>query len=197
MPTWTTADSTPTTRNQPCSDMVLTLTGFMGSGKTSVGKALSERLGCPFLDLDWIVEEARGMTIPEIFATEGEASFRASELEALEELLGQQAKTGKIDLVLALGGGTLMTHECEELVREKTLCVYLKASAETLLENLKGTESTRPMLAGDDLRTRIETLLDEREETYARCADITVENNESPLDELIPLLHVLDTELKG
>ena len=197
MPTWTTEDSIPTTPSLPCSDMVLTLTGFMGSGKTTTGKILAERLGCAFLDLDQVIEEAKGMTIPEIFATQGEATFRAAELEALEELLEQESKTGKIDLVLALGGGTLMTPECERIVREKTLCVYLKASVDTLVQNLEGTQSTRPMLGGQDLRTRIEALLEEREETYARCAEITVENNESPLDELIPLLHVLDTELEG
>ena len=177
--------------------MVLTLTGFMGSGKTTTGKILAERLGCAFLDLDQVIEEAQGMTIPEIFASQGEAAFRAAELEALEKLLEHESKSGKIDLVLSLGGGTLMTPGCERLVREKTLCVYLKASVDTLLENLEGTQSNRPMLEGQDLRTRIETLLQEREETYARCAEITVENNESPLDELIPLLHVPDAELEG
>ena len=111
MPTWTTEDSIPTTRSLPCSDMVLTLTGFMGSGKTTTGKILAERLGCAFLDLDQVIEEAQGMTIPEIFATQGEAAFRAAELEALEKLLENESKSGKIDLVLALGGGTLMTRK--------------------------------------------------------------------------------------
>ena len=189
-------DSILTTRNRPCSDMVLTITGFMGSGKTTIGKALAAKVGCPFLDLDQVIEEAKGMSIPEIFAAEGEAAFRKAELEALGRLVGDKSKSGKIEYVLALGGGTVMTPGCEKLVRENTRCVYLKASADTLLANLEGTQSSRPMLRGEDLRTRIENLLEEREETYERCAEITVDS-ETPLYELIPLLHVLDTELKG
>ena len=80
--------------------MILSLTGFMGCGKSSVGKVLSRRLGCPLIDLDAYICSREGCTVPELFASRGEAGFRAVELDALREILAQPADP----LVLALGG---------------------------------------------------------------------------------------------
>ena len=85
--------------------MILTLSGFMGSGKTSSGRELASRLGWPFVDLDAAIEESTGVAISTIFAVRGEAAFRQMEHDSLETLLTEAASG---NLVLALGGGTLM-----------------------------------------------------------------------------------------
>ena len=111
------------------------------------------------MDLDDVILESAGRSIPEIFATEGEAAFRHMELEALKTIASshedEKHQSEKSEdacttpaLVLALGGGTVMTKECAELVREDTYCVYLKASIETLMEHLSGEADGRPMLQG-------------------------------------------------
>lgn len=143
----------------------------MGCGKSSVGRRLSELLCCSFMDLDDVLVEREGKNIPEIFATEGETAFRHMELKALEHIINIDG------IVLALGGGAVMTEECADLVKEKTLCIYLKASVETLLERLDGKAAGRPMLADADLRTRIETLMEKRSSTYEKTAHITIDTD--------------------
>ena len=198
----------------------------MGCGKSSVGRKLSELLCCPFMDLDKIIEECAGRTIPEIFSQDGEPAFRQMELETLKciaegsmpmysrdplPLRGPLPLTGggkmslpynrqtagkdtlyieKADsegLVLALGGGAVMTRECEDIVREKTLCVYLKASVETLLEHLAGEAEGRPMLRAEksgELRERIENLMTIRSATYERTAHIIIDTDGKSIDEI-------------
>ena len=153
--------------------MIIALTGFMGCGKSSVGRELSKLLCCPFMDLDDVIEERSGRRIPEIFATDGEAEFRRMEKDALELVFNTQEirqNSGHVHLantshdqadtpdpsvpvsaVVALGGGTVMTKECAEMVHEKTICIYLRASIETLVSHLEGESSGRPMLQGAPL----------------------------------------------
>ena len=145
----------------------------MGCGKSSVGRELSKLLCCPFMDLDDVIEERSGRRIPEIFATDGEAEFRRMEKDALELVFNTQEtrqNSGHVHLantshdqadtpdpsvpvsaVVALGGGTVMTKECAEMVREHTTCIYLRASIETLVSHLEGESSGRPMLQGAPL----------------------------------------------
>ena len=147
----------------------------MGCGKSSVGRRLSELLCCSFIDLDDVIAEREGRSIPEIFATEGEAAFRQMELEALKAVLKERHTNN--DIVLALGGGAVMTEACALMVREKTLCVYLRASVDTLVEHLAGEAARRPMLADADLRTRIKTLMQQRSATYEKTAHVTVDTD--------------------
>ena len=173
--------------------MIISLTGFMGCGKSSVGRKLSELLCCPFMDLDDVIVESAGRSIPEIFATEGEQAFRQMELEALKTIAG--GGMSKTNLVLALGGGALMTKECAEIVKEQTCCVYLKASIETLMEHLSGEADGRPMLhgkaasqegdtslrgaerRGNPMQERIAELMAQRSETYEKTAHIIVDTD--------------------
>ena len=163
----------------------------MGCGKSSVGRELSKLLCCPFMDLDSVIEERAGRSIPEIFATDGEAAFRRLEAEALDNIVAQLRQ---YDLshagyctagVLALGGRTVMTPECAELVHEKTLCVYLRASAETLVRNLEGEAEGRPMLAsGEPLNIRIATLMAQRSDTYEKTAHIIIDTDGKSIEEI-------------
>ena len=167
--------------------MIISLTGFMGCGKSSVGRKLSELLCCPFIDLDAEIEARAGRSVGEIFASEGEAEFRRIEQDALSavirgwregmpgqslpsqatgpSLCGQRGSTvpssplpshstSAHSLILALGGGAVMTAGSAEMVHDRTICIYLKASVDTLMEHLTGETSGRPLLAATSLRGR-------------------------------------------
>ena len=206
--------------------MIISLTGFMGCGKSSVGRRLSQLLCCPFMDLDDMIVESAGRSIPEIFASEGEAGFRRMELETLKEILSTsesrqcaltpienldchheasschpetsschpERSEGSINLVLALGGGTVMTPECAEIVKERTCCIYLKASAETLLEHLSGEADGRPMLNGETLFERINVLMAQRSATYEKTAHVIIDTDgksiEAIASEIFRLLNI-------
>ena len=111
--------------------MILTLTGYMGSGKSTTGLALAGLLGWEFIDLDSYIEGKIGRSPERIIAQDGETRFRAMEAEALRDVLIMHQLTGE-DLVLALGGGTIMTTSVRHLILEDTLCVYLRTSDEEL-----------------------------------------------------------------
>ena len=119
----------------------------MGCGKSSVGRILSELLCCPFVDLDDAISERAGRSIPEIFAAEGEPYFRELERETLADIIrSHSSDDSSARLILALGGGAVMTQACERMVHEETLCIYLKASVDTLISHLEGQAAGRPLL---------------------------------------------------
>ena len=122
--------------------MMITLTGFMGSGKTTVGKVLADFLGCPFMDLDDLVVKKAGESIPDIFAQDGEAAFRQLEARILRQTVEKYAES---TVVLALGGGAVTTPASAALLHEKTVCIYLRASLDTLLARLDGETAGRPL----------------------------------------------------
>lgn len=148
--------------------MLTVLTGFMGSGKTTVGECLAAMLGCPFLDLDSLVEKAAGKRISAIFAEGGESLFRSLESETLRKTL---SKYGSSDAVLALGGGTEIPHA------KDSVTIWLRTSPATLATRLEGTASSRPLLAGHDLPARIAELLSERQSGYEAAADVIVDTD--------------------
>lgn len=116
----------------------------MGCGKSSVGKILATLLPeCRLIDLDTYIEEKQGKNIPEIFNEYGEAAFRRMEREALEEIFSDKSRPRAI---LSLGGGTVTSEECRQLIRQHTDCFYLRATTDTLLDNLEGHSDGRPML---------------------------------------------------
>jgi len=152
--------------------MIVALTGFMGSGKTTVGAALAGLLGVRHADLDALVEAAEGRTVAEIFSTEGEKGFRTLELKSLKRFL---EKGG--DAVLSLGGGTLTIPAAAALVREKSLCIYLRATVETLADHLRPNAASRPLLQGAPLEERIAELLSARSAHYEENARAIVDTD--------------------
>jgi shikimate kinase len=166
--------------------MVLSLIGFMGCGKSSVGRELARLLCCPFMDLDEVIEGAEGRSIPEIFASDGEAAFRRMEAEHLQILLDSH----NISAVVALGGGTVMRKECAEMVREKTMCVYLRATVETLVRNLDGESENRPMLSNEEpLNVRVAHLLALRSGTYEQTAHMVIDTDGKSVEEIAMEIH--------
>lgn len=161
--------------------MKVALSGFMGCGKTSVGAALSRMTGLPFADLDEEICKGEGKSIPEIFSNSGESGFRSLEMKYLGTILSEGG-----DAILSLGGGTLLDPGCAALIKEKTFCVYLKATAEELTENLRtdGIEN-RPLLQGKTpLSERVNTLLAEREPVYSGSADAIFEIDNLSYEEI-------------
>ena len=153
----------------------------MGSGKTTTGRSLAARLGWRFADLDSEIEKAAGRSVAKIFEDEGETAFRKRETEALRAILVH----ADAPLVLALGGGTLMAEENRELVRRHCRCVWLKASPEALSDRLAREAEGRPLLAGQDLRTRVATLMASREATYREAADVAVDTDGVDPEEIV------------
>lgn len=144
--------------------MRIALTGFMGTGKTAVGRRLAARLGRPFLDSDAMVAERAGKSVPEIFAEDGEARFRELEREAIAEA----CRRG--DVVLATGGGALLDERNLDALVDGGLVVRLDADAETIARRVGRYVEQRPLLQGGPLVERIRGLLAQREAAYARVA---------------------------
>jgi len=142
------------------------LVGFMGSGKTSVGRELARKLGADFVDVDERIERAAGKPIRDIFSAEGEPAFREREKAALREALSVPGR------VVATGGGAFLDEGNRALLSAYAPVVYLEARAETLLARLPGN-SDRPLLRGDDRGRVVRDLLARRLPGY-RKADHTV-----------------------
>ena len=161
--------------------MLIALTGFMGSGKTTVGRLVADALGCPFVDLDGVIEKKALRSIPQIFAEEGEAGFRKREKQALEQTVRKYAENMA---VLALGGGTVTVPGAVALLQEKTLCICLQASLDSLLQHLEGHTEGRP-LADENLAERLAA----REPLYREAAHLILETDgltpEQIADEII------------
>ena len=146
--------------------MRIYLTGFMGVGKTAVGRLLAERLGVPFLDLDQEIERRAGMTVREIFEAQGEVVFRRLETEALRETLGVA------DLVVATGGGTMVFDGNYQLIHDHGLSVWLNPAFATIVARIGGLgKADRPLFR--DERQAL-ALYRERLPAYRR-ADLRVD----------------------
>ncbi len=142
--TATTASASSQGRQQPeIRSRRIVLTGFMGSGKSTVGPLLAERLGWKFIDADDAIAAEAGCTIPEIFTREGEAAFRERERATIARLAGEDA------LVLALGGGAIESEATRALLLHapETLLIHLEVELGTTLARCAGTEHLRPILA--------------------------------------------------
>lgn len=140
------------------------LIGMPGCGKSTIGKILAKEMNRAFLDLDSAIEEKAGITINEIFATEGEVSFRQLETEVF------QRETGK-ERVIATGGG-IVTMPCNRACARRGVVVFLDRPLEVLLATTSTTE--RPLLK--DGVERLKTLYQERYQLYCEWADIQIEN---------------------
>lgn len=144
------------------------LIGFMGAGKTTVGKLLAKEKGLQFVDTDERIASEQGCSIPEIFAEHGEDYFRDLETELL-----QRMQEDTYDSVISVGGGMPVRSQNRELLRSLGCVIYLSAGKQTILERVKN-DGSRPMLAGQDLGARVEQLMRERESLYRQAAHIDV-----------------------
>jgi shikimate kinase len=162
------------------------LTGFMGCGKTSVGRVLSERLGYDFVDLDEAVVAEAGASVKEIFAAQGEPAFRRLESEALQRV------ASRAGVVVSTGGGAVIAPLNRAVMRGSGSIVNLTATVEAIAARLTG-DSERPLLQGDASAERIRNMLETREQFYAD-ADLRIDSTAKTVEAVTA--EILDA-LKG
>lgn len=148
-------------------DQAVFLCGFMGSGKSSLAKTLAKGLQRKYLDLDDYIEQQEKKSIPELFESIGEAAFRELEQKHLLTILKDSSSK-----VVALGGGTVCFFDNLQRIKEKGLLVYLNLPAAALAQRLGVSPQRRPLLKGlsaDELKTRVENLLEQRRSYYEQA----------------------------
>jgi shikimate kinase len=153
----------------------IVLTGFMGTGKSEVGKLLAKQLGFAFIDADAEIEKITGMTISDIFSSRGEPAFREIESEVILSLAGNEKA------VISTGGGAVLRQVNMDNLRKKGVIVCLEASAETIFKRTAGNDD-RPLLKTDDRLAKIKEMLAARRPFYER-ADIMIDTEcKSPME---------------
>ena len=167
------------------------LIGYMGAGKTTVGRALSKELGIPFYDLDWYIESRRHKTVSEIFAEQGEDTFRKIEHNMLHEVAEFE------NVIISCGGGTPCFFDNIDYMNQQGQVVYLKATPEVLYQHLMMGKGERPLLKGkskEELMTFIREQLEKREPFYEKAQytlDVSVMDNNDKIKTTIENLKSL------
>lgn len=146
------------------------LCGFMGCGKSTIGRKLSQRLEKEFVDMDRYIEAKEGLTVKEIFEKYGEEKFRELETQACREL------SEKSDLIIAAGGGTLTFQRNIDILSSSGRIVYVDVKYEMLCERLK-RDTRRPLLQVENRNEVIKELLEKRRPIYERAASIYIDGN--------------------
>lgn len=157
----------------------LILIGFMGCGKSCIGRKLSYRLQRTMIDTDKQIEKQQEMPISDIFQKHGEQAFRNMETEYLKELMENCNNQ-----IISSGGGLPLREENRELLKELGCVIYLQVSADTVYERLKN-DMTRPLLQGNNPKERIAELLESRTAIYEQTADIMIDVNDKKYDEIL------------
>ena len=166
----------------------IVLVGMMGSGKTTIGKLLSKEISLPFYDSDEEIVKKLGMSIVDIFQSQGEEVFREEEAKTIKKILR------KDQYICALGGGSLLSQEIRDIVKKDIISIWLQASVDDLYERLKDDKS-RPKLDVMDTRNEIFNLNQQREKFY-KMSDIVVHTGNKSEDmivsEIVPLIEDLN-----
>ena len=150
-------------------DENIVLIGYMGCGKSTVGRKAAKALGYTFLDTDSLIEKEEGMSIAKLFEEKGEDYFRNKETEVIKRLIA-----GEKGNIIATGGGLPMKEENRALLTELGTVIYLKAENETLVKRLSN-DKVRPLLKNVNLKEKIETMLAIRGPVYEACADVVLQ----------------------
>ncbi len=158
----------------------IALIGFMGSGKSTVGKILAEKTGRDFYDIDGLIEKKAGMSINEIFSTSGADYFRNLESEVLAEVLKFK------NSVISCGGGIILRKENVSLLKESAVTVWLYAS---IASSVKRLDTSRPLLNVDDPASRAKELFSERKKLYASACDLLVSNENKTAEKCAEIIY--------
>lgn len=161
----------------------LILVGMMGSGKTTIGRALAKHLGKTFVDSDEEIQHRTGVTIPHIFDVEGEAGFRLRETAAIRELVGRH------DLVLATGGGAILAEQNRDMLGSNGIVIYLKTNVHDLWQRTRH-DRNRPLLQTADPRAKLAELFEQRDPLYRQVADISMPSGKQSVQAL--MLHLVE-----
>lgn len=158
------------------------LIGFMGAGKTTIGKILAKNKEMQFVDTDERIISEQGVSIPEIFDTHGEPYFRDMETDLLHRMLKDTQNA-----VISVGGGMPVREENRSLLRKLGCVIYLSASKETILSRVKN-DGSRPMLNGDDLESRVTALMKARESLYRQAAHLDIRTDGRSISQVLQII---------
>lgn len=158
------------------------LIGFMGCGKSSVGKKLAECISYRFLDTDLMIERNQACSINQIFSSKGEAAFRDMETNLIQELHKDMSQ-----VILSTGGGLVLREQNRRLLSDMGYIVFLKASKETTLKRLQG-DATRPLLKGEELEQKVERMLESRTPIYEKTAHKIIATDHKSIEEIAHLI---------
>lgn len=172
-------EGSPLNRNLQSGNLILI--GMMGSGKTTVGRALARQLDKEFVDSDEEIQRRTGVTIPHIFDVEGEAGFRQRESAAIADLVTRN------NIVLATGGGAVLAAQNREMLRQNGLVIYLKASVHDLWQRTRN-DRNRPLLQTGDPRAKLTELFEQRDPLYMEAADIVMPSSKQSVYALVQKL---------
>jgi shikimate kinase len=162
--------------------MNLILIGYRGTGKTAVGRRLSEAVSWPWADADELIERRAGRSIAALFAASGEEAFRDLESQVVRELAAGDG------VVLALGGGAVLRAENRAALRGRGTVVWLRATPETIVRRLADDATTparRPNLTATGGASEVRALLAARTPVYAAMADVTIDTDERSVDDVV------------
>ncbi len=160
------------------------LIGLMGCGKTTVGRELSKMLGMPFLDMDAVIEEQIGKSIPAIFHDEGETRFRALETALLRYLLNDESRGGAGAPIISTGGGVVLREENRAILRRLGFCVWLNVEVPTLIART-ARSNNRPLLASVNRREILEQLSALRSPLYAQTAHLQLDSTRMDINGVV------------
>ena len=159
----------------------LFLVGMMGAGKSAVGRQLAARLGMDFVDVDHEIQSRTGVTIPVIFDIEGEAGFRKREEQLIDEL------SLRPHVVLATGGGAVLSPDTRARLKQRGITVYLHAKLNDLWHRTRN-DRNRPLLDCPDPRKRLEELMIARDGLYREVADLVIETGKPSVSRLVEVI---------
>jgi shikimate kinase len=167
------------------------LIGFMGTGKTAVGRALAKKLGKCFIELDPLIEQKAGKTIPEIFREDGEIAFRELEIIVTKEAVVKK------DSVIACGGGVVLNKINIDRLKKEAVIVYLTASPKVILKRTSHDDEERPLLKVADPTQTIRELSRFRKPFYERAADISINTSKLSIDSVVAQIITRLKEYEG
>ena len=157
----------------------IALIGFMGTGKSAVGRALARRLGRKFIEIDSLIEQRAGKSIPEIFRHDGEIGFRELEIQAIKGIAAEK------NVVIACSGGVVLNRINIDRLKIGGVIIYLTASPNIVLKRTSRDRLARPLLNVEDPVARIKELLKFRKPLYEHAADITINTTRLNVEDVV------------
>jgi shikimate kinase len=173
---------------KPADKKIIALIGMMGTGKTTIGSKLAEKLNVYFIDSDQEIEDSEQRTIANIFDSDGEEHFRKIEREIIKDIMRRDEP-----MVLSLGGGSFIDPETRKLIKDNAVSIWLYADVETILHRIAG-KNTRPLLSGGDRRVILSNLIKERYPIYGQSdikVDTTKDSHDNILNSIIKQISIL------
>jgi shikimate kinase len=157
----------------------IALIGFMAAGKSAAGRALASKTGKTLVEVDALIEAMAGKSIKQIFAEEGEIAFREYEIAVIKELSSQK------NLVLACGGGVVLNKINIDRLKQESVVIWLTASTEAILERLRTSRDTRPLMPGKSNENNVRSLLLFRQPFYESAADLQVNTSGLSIEQVV------------